>query len=210
MNIHQRLQPRSLDDIVGQPQVRHLKALVAQPYASCWLLEGAPGTGKTATSQALAAELGCYDEFSGRWQVPCTELGIDEAKKMFRQTLRLRYGSESGFNILILEELEWLSPQTQRFLKDALDPLTRLPSNLIVVGTSNGAGNLDRALLQRFRLLAYGNGPTFAEACLGHLADMCNGSLPAGWQSWGSTEDGFSMRVAINAFAMNVAEYSLV
>ena len=201
--MHVELKPKTLDNVVGQPCVRFLKDLAASPSASCWMLEGQPGVGKTASAHALATELGCHDEFTGKWHVPCTELGIDHAKELFGRTLRLRFGSESGFNVLILEECEWLSPACQRFLKDALDPLTRLPKNLIVVATSNDSSGLDEALLERFRLLAFSSGPHFREACLERLGVVWeqltgNQCLPPSASGWGVRGERFSMRIAIS------------
>jgi replication-associated recombination protein RarA len=201
--MHKQLQPRTLDEIVGQPLVRHLKALAAEPVQSCWLLQGPPGVGKTATSQALANELGCKDEFTGRWHVPCTDLGVEQAKELFSRTLRLRWGSESGFTILILEELEWISQQCQRYLKDALDPLTNMPSRLIVVATSNDATGLDPALLERFRIMTFRNGNYFHEACIERLTvawEKLTGEtcLPYDHESWGVRDNRFSMRSAIS------------
>lgn len=206
MNELERLKhPATLDEIVGQPATRHLRDLIANPRQSCWILEGTPGLGKTASAQAVAEALGCHDELSGCRQIPCTVLGVDEAKELFGRTLRLRYGSASGFNCLILDECEWLSPQCQRFLKDALDPRTRMPKNLIVVATSNDCSLLDEALLDRFRLLTFQSGSHFQSACLDRLGvawERLTGQscLPYGADGWGFKDGGFSMRRAIRAF----------
>ena len=56
----------------------------------------------------------------------------------------------------MLEEMEWLTPQCQRFLKDALDPAGSMPRNLVVVATSNGARGL-WALRLGFLLLGRSN-----------------------------------------------------
>jgi len=60
MRLSSRYQPKTLDEICGQPAiVRRLKALVLEPYPCCVLLEGTGGTGKSATAKVLAAVVDC-------------------------------------------------------------------------------------------------------------------------------------------------------
>src|SRR5690606_9970853 len=105
--------------------------------------------------------LGCYEEMTGLWMTKASELGVDAAREMFGRTLRLRYPSHSGFRVLVIEELETLAPQCQVFLKVALDTHD-LPQRCIVIATSNGAGKLSDALLERFKLYRFNGGQFFA------------------------------------------------
>ena len=191
-----------LDNVVGQDAViRALHGFIARLQPRCFLFVGSPGIGKTLTSQMLAADLGCWDEFSGRWQIRCADFSVDAAREMFGRTLRLRFDNQ-GWNVLILEELEWISAQCQRFLKDALDPRTSMPKNLIVVATSNGVAGLDRALLQRFHRFEFDSGPRFAQSCRRDLVRLWkqsagNTPLPHDWTKWGQDGEDFSMRLAV-------------
>jgi len=191
-----------LDNVIGQDAViRALKSFIARVQPRCFVFVGSPGIGKTLTSQMLAADLGCFDEFSGRWQIPCADLSVDAARDVFTRTLRLRFDNR-GWNVLILEELEWISKQCQRFLKDALDPCTSMPTNLVVVATSNGVDGLDRALLQRFQRFDFDSGPRFAQACRQEIVRRWRQSaadtpLPHDWTKWGQDEEDFSMRLAL-------------
>jgi len=197
----EKYRPRSLDEIVGQFPVRVFKTLVLEPYPSCWLLEAAPGVGKTATGYALGAELGCVDEFSGLHFVIASELSVDKARELFQETLRLRpLDNPSGWHLLLIDELETLSPPTQTFLKPTLE---NLPGKVIVVATSNGAGKLQPALLERFTILRYDAGQVFAIAAQQRLREIWQaefGSLPLphGWQEWGRDGNQFSLRRAMD------------
>ena len=132
--------PTSLDDIIGQP-IASLRESMRYPKQGAWLLTGPKGTGKTATTRIVASILGCEDEWSGFHHVPCSTLNIEEAKEIFLR--RVRFGTTSGWHLVVLEECEWLSPQVQRLLKDALDPETNMSEKLIVMGTSNDISSLD-------------------------------------------------------------------
>jgi hypothetical protein len=165
----------------------------------------------TSAALALAAELGCADEFSGLHVVPCSEFSIDVARRLFEgadgytATLRLRPLEGRGWHVVVLEEMEWLSPQCQRYLKVALE--TRMPPRSIVVATSNGAGGLDKALLQRFDAFAFGSGKFFSQACQERLeaiwlAEAGQEPMPPDWRNWGWDGEHFSMRSALAAMEL--------
>jgi replication-associated recombination protein RarA len=211
MKLSEKYRPATLEGVVGQSATRYLRSLGEEPDERCVLLEGVGGCGKTSAALALAAELGCRDEFSGLHIVPCSEFSIDVARRLFEgadgysAVLRLRPLEGRGWHVVVLEELEWLSPQCQRYLKVALE--TRMPLRTIVVATSNGAGGLDRALLQRFDVFAFGSGKYFAQACQERLeaiwlAEASGQPMPPDWLSWGWDGEHFSMRSALAAMEL--------
>lgn len=201
----------NLDAIVGQPFVTaRLRALARQPYESCWLCEGVAGVGKTASAHALAYDLGCTDAMSGLFFVPATKLNLATAEQLMEYTLHHRPLMGKGWKVLILDELERLpSVQVANYLKCALDEYS-LPPKTIVVATSNGAGGLEPALLQRFEILAYGSGEAFREACLNYIAvewmKETAEDMPPAWRYWGSNRGEFSMRLAMRAFKAALRE----
>lgn len=207
MKLSEKHRPSCLSEVCGQPAMRYLKALAQEPFSTAVLLEGGPGVGKTSSALAFAAEMGCIDEFSGLHIVPCSELDIAACRRLFEGSdaasapLRLRPMQGRGWHVLILEEMDWLNPAVQRYLKVALE--TRLPSKCIVVATSNGAGKLDGALIQRFTLFAFNSGSVLQHASQNRLAEIWlaesgDDTLPPGWSSWGFTADGWSFRRALD------------
>ncbi len=209
MRLADRLRPQTLADVIGQPVTRHLGAWLAQPDSRCFLFEGGPGCGKTSAALAMAGDLGSVDECSGLYVVACSEFSIDVARGLFEgnerhaATMRQRHIEGRGWNVLVLEELEWLSPQTVRYLKVALDD-TKRPPRAVVIATSNDASALDKALRQRFDVYRFGSGRSFADGCVEKLAEVWRDetgqdSLPTGWTSWGWDGEEFSLRLALQS-----------
>lgn len=202
MKLSEKYRPKFLSEVCGQPEVRKLQGFVRNPYPSCWLLESGPGTGKTSCAYALAADLGCTDDWSGLHTVVASRFGVDEASKMFFQTLPLRPMQGRGWKVLVIEELEYLSPSCVNVLKVALEH--QLPAKTVVVATSNDTTKLPVALYERFTVLYFNSGPEFAEASQDTLLEIWaeesgNAPLPACWSSWGwYGNDSFSFRRALD------------
>lgn len=220
MRLSEKYRPKKLADIVGQPPVRFLQRLVMEPYPCCVMLVGGPGVGKSTAALATAHELGCYDRKTwpkenppeyhianntGLHKVVGSEMQADVAREMFAPcgTLRLRYGSTSGFNVLLLEEFEHVSPAAHVFLKDALE---NLPKNLIVLATSNDLAKLSKALLQRFRIYQFRGDLAFLQAGVERLRHVWNLEAPgipfptevaAGW-GWDPKDNTYSLRSALD------------
>ena len=202
MRINDRFRPTTLQDVVGQTPVALLKHLVANPHSSALLLEGPPGCGKTSSAVALAHDMGCDNEWSGLEVIPATELTIDRARELFLHDLKLRPLEGRGWHVLILEELEAVHPQVSRFMKVHLE---RLPKRCIVIATSNGAGGVEEALLQRFRLYRFAGDESFAAACQARVASIWReigaGPLPRDWMAWGWRSGTWSLRLCLDELA---------
>lgn len=205
MRLSESHRPRSLSEIVGQPALsRLLGDLARKPRSTCVMLEGPPGCGKTSSAIALANDLGCTDEFMGRWKLNASDLLIDKVKEVWKH-LRYISWAHSGFKVLIIEELEYVNPTVAAWLKEGLE--TNLPPSTIVIATSNGAGKLPKALLQRFDCVYLNAGPVFAKACQDRICQVWEqesggAPVPPEWTAWGWRDnDGereFSMRVALD------------
>ncbi len=204
MRLSRSYQPRTLDEVVGQPAViRRLKRLVAAPSACSLLLEGVGGIGKSATAKALISDLGvspyAVTEYAG------SDLHIDDCRRLFEHAYKLKPMFGSPWNVLLVEELERAaSAEVNSNLKRNLSE-QNMPERLIVVATSNDASGLDEALLQRFEVFPFSAGPTFAKACQERLAWIwqqeagVNVPMPLGMEQMGWRNGNYSMRRAMTA-----------
>ena len=95
MRLAEKYRPQHLADVVGQPCIRKLQRFAKEPFATCWLFQGDPGTGKSATALALAAELGAVDAFSGLEVICTANMGKAEAEAAVKR-LHLRCSRASG------------------------------------------------------------------------------------------------------------------
>ena len=87
-------------------------------------------------------------------------------------------------------------------LDAGVEPPDGLAPRCIVVATSNEVTKIDGAILERFRVLQYSGGPSFAESAQERLAaiwaDQRPGEdIPPWWRQWGWVGERFSMRVAL-------------
>lgn len=205
MKISDKYRPSSLDMIVGQPMAHAvLFGWLQDPYSCCFMMRGAPGTGKTSSALALVAELDCSESYR---LVPCSDLGIDKARELIRALALSPMFGGGRWNVLILEELERLSPACQQYLKVALESL---PPRAVVMATSNDTALIDPALLQRFTTLDYGSGAEFAKSANLRLAQVWieetqGAPLPAGFDRWGIDDSGaFSLRLAYDRMQQSI------
>jgi replication-associated recombination protein RarA len=216
MRFSAKYRPRKLSEIIGQPPVRILQKLAANPYACAIMLEGSPGIGKTAAAYAFAHEIGCFDEdtwpevdppgYHMGWNTGLYavngNLSLAEAEELFRSWAQTRKGSSSGFVTIILDELEKVSVECVKFLRAVLDPY-KMPKHCIVIATSNKPDLLGEALLERFRRYRFRGDMELLQAAQPLLARIWSqeskgAPMPSGLPSWGYGNGRYSIRAALS------------
>jgi DNA polymerase III delta prime subunit len=98
MTLFDKYRPRRLSEVVGQPGAAMLGRFARKPFRSCWLLEGPPGTGKSASAHALAEELGCT--IFSKHVVSGNKLTRETAEQLFNHTVRCVPMDRARFRVL--------------------------------------------------------------------------------------------------------------
>jgi putative ATPase len=124
-----RLRPRTIDDVVGQPQLlgpgRPLRRLVEQDRLSSVLLWGPPGTGKTTLALAVAGTTARAFE-----QLSAVTAGVKDVREVIERA-RQRLGERDQGTILFLDEIHRFSKAQQDALLPAVEDGT-----LVLIGAT--------------------------------------------------------------------------
>ncbi len=119
----EKYRPKSLNEIINQSHVvDRLKAFVKNKNVPHCLLAGPPGTGKTATTLALARDL-----FGESWRSNILELnasderGIQIVRGKIKDFARTRSLANINFKLIILDEADALTADAQHALRRTME-----------------------------------------------------------------------------------------
>jgi hypothetical protein len=138
----------------------------------------------------VAEELRCTT--LSKHPTPANKLNVELAQGLFDAWTRFLPMDDAAFHVVIIEEFERVvSQEVKGYLKTALDwsvdADAGLPPRCVVVATSNNVEKIESALLERFEVLQFSGGPSFAELAQERLAEiwlteMPGEDMPHGWR----------------------------
>lgn len=161
--------PAALADVFGQSKaVTALRAFLANPYSCAFIFDGPTGVGKTATANALAAELGVavdMEEFGGKFEIASGEQdGATVRAFIERLHLSVLYGS--GWRFLIVNEADNMTKNAEAVWLDALE---RLPRGVVIVFTTNHLRSLSQRFVDRCERIEFTGA---AADLIPHMAEL--------------------------------------
>jgi len=141
--------PATLADIAGNAKaIGILKALVARPMPSAWLLEGPSGIGKSSAALAVARALASDMDVQ---HVAGQDIGAADVRRIY-EALNHSAWKPGGWKVCIVDEADQISRQGQTLW---LSYLEKLPPHAIVIFTSNERGDFEPRFLSRVKTLHF-------------------------------------------------------